>query len=289
VGDNPGIRGYGMVARTAEVSGAAEAAGDCFANLTRRPRRVETPSRLVRWLSVSSEVLEADLWISVPKFKTHVSTVITGAVKNSYGILVGAEKARLHSIAPRPRDFGELLVDVYSVRPPDLVILDAVWGMEGNGPSAGRRREVGRLLASDSGGAVDLAMCHMMGIDPRRVHSQRYATERGLAPRSLSEVQVDGDLPVLEGFRLPSTLASLDPAGLGQKVVFRFISRPRMRVDSGRCTACGSCVRGCPVGAVSLDKHPRFDHRRCIACYCCYELCPQGAVKIPRLVNLLRG
>lgn len=289
VGDNPGIRGYGMVARTAEVSGAAEAAGECFANISGNPRTVDIPSRFVKEVAVSSEVLEADLWVSVPKFKTHVSTVLTGAIKNSYGLLVGAEKARLHSLAPRPCDFGELLVDVYAIRPPDLVIMDAVWGMEGNGPSAGRKREIGYLLASDSGGAMDLAMCHMMGAEPRKVHSQRCAMERGLAPRRITEVLVDGELPVLEDFKLPSTLASLDPAGLGQKLVFRMISRPRMKVNRELCTACGSCVRGCPVKAVSLDDYPRFDHKRCIACYCCYELCPQGAVRIRRFVDFLRG
>jgi len=288
VGDNPGVRGYGMVGRMARVTGVDRAAGEDFVNLGLRPRGVKIASRYVDRVSVCSEVLEVDHWISMPKFKTHISTVITGAVKNSYGLLVGGEKARLHSLAPRPDRFGELLVDVYALRPPDLVIMDAVTGMEGNGPSGGSPRQVGLLLSSDNGGAMDLAVCFLMGVEPRKVPSQRNAMERGLAPSRLEEVEVEGDLAPLPGFRLPSTLARLDPGGFLQRTVFRRLSRPRLGVDRRKCTACGSCVRGCPAEAIILEGYPRFDTTRCIGCYCCYELCPQGAVKVGRLVDFFR-
>lgn len=288
VGDNPGVRGYGMVARMARATGVDRAVGEDFVNLGLRPRSVELYSRYVDRVSVCSEVLEVDHWISVPKFKTHVSTVITGAVKNSYGLLVGGEKARLHALAPRPEPFGELLVDIYALRPPDLVIMDAVVGMEGNGPSGGPLRRVGLLLFSDSGGAMDLAVCHLMGADPARVPSQRCAMERGLAPSRLEEAEVEGDLEPIPGFRLPSSLARLDPGGVLQRTVFRRLSRPRLGVDREKCTACASCLQGCPAGAITLKGYPRFDLEKCIGCYCCYELCPQGAVKVGRLLDLLR-
>jgi uncharacterized protein (DUF362 family) len=44
-------------------------------------------------IGVSSDILDADILISLPKFKTHGLTVMTGAIKNSYGILSGAQKA----------------------------------------------------------------------------------------------------------------------------------------------------------------------------------------------------
>ncbi|WP_287154242.1 DUF362 domain-containing protein [Candidatus Solincola tengchongensis] len=288
VGDNPGVRGYGMVARMARVTGMDSAAGEDFVNLSLRPRTVRLQSPHADHVSVCSEVFEVDHWISVPKFKTHISTVITGAIKNSYGLLVGGEKARLHSVAPRPEHFGELLVEIYALRPPDLVIMDAVIGMEGNGPSGGSLREVGLLLSSDNGGAVDLAACRLMGVDPLKVPSQRCATERGLAPARLEEIQVEGHIDPVPGFRVPSTLARLDPGGILQRTVFRRLSRPRLSVDRKRCTACASCVRGCPAEAITLEDYPRFDTTRCIGCYCCYELCPQGAVKVGRLVDFLR-
>ncbi len=288
VGDNPGLRGYGMFERTARVSGIAAAAGEDLVNLGLRARRVAIASRHTDHVSLAAEVLEVDHWVSVPKFKTHVSTVITGAIKNSYGLLVGGEKARLHAAAPRPRDFGELLVDVYAIRPPDLVILDGVVAMDGNGPSGGRAREVGLLLSSDSGGAIDLAMCQMAGIDPERVPHVACAMGRGLAPKDLSEVSMQGELPSIPGFKAPSTLVRLDPGGLAQKAIFHIISRPRIKVDRRRCDLCGSCQRACPADAVFMrGRYPCFDRGKCIACYCCYELCPNNAVRICGVARLL--
>jgi uncharacterized protein (DUF362 family)/NAD-dependent dihydropyrimidine dehydrogenase PreA subunit len=289
VGDNPGVRGYGMVGRTARVSGAGDAAGDDFVNIALRPRRMKIASRYAGEITVSSEVFEADLVISLPKLKTHMATVITGAIKNSFGFVVGAEKSRLHAAAPQPHEFGELMVDIYALRPPDLVIMDAVVGMEGNGPSAGKTREIGYILASDSGGAMDLAVCHMTGIDPSRVATQRVAVERGLAPASLDEIDMRGRLPQIPRFRPPSNLIRLDPGGRIYGFVSRRLSAPQMRVDKKACTACGTCARSCPVEAISMDDYPVFDYHKCIACYCCYELCPEHAVKVGRLMRLIGG
>jgi uncharacterized protein (DUF362 family)/NAD-dependent dihydropyrimidine dehydrogenase PreA subunit len=288
VGDNPGLRGYGLVERVGKITGAAEAAGECWVNLSLNPVTARIDSRYIREVQVSREVLEADILISLPKLKTHVSTVITGAIKNSYGFLVGGEKARLHSAAPTHDRFGELVVDVYALRPPDLVIMDGIVAMEGNGPSGGPLRKLGLVLAGDSGGAVDLAVCRVMGLDPSKVPSQRWAMKRGLSPGDLGEVELEGDIPRVEGFRLPSTVARLDPLGLVQRVVFRGISRPRFSVDRERCDGCASCARGCPAEAVTVKGHPEFDRSRCIGCYCCFELCPRGAIKIRGFVNLLR-
>jgi uncharacterized protein (DUF362 family)/Pyruvate/2-oxoacid:ferredoxin oxidoreductase delta subunit len=288
VGDNPGVRGYGKVGDTAEVTGARDASGEDFTNISRRPRSVDLKSKYSKSVSVSSEVLDVDLWISLPKFKTHMSTILTGAIKNSYGLLVGAEKARLHAAAPRPRDFGEMVVDIYSLRPPDLVILDAVVGMDGNGPSAGTPRDMGYILASNSGGAIDLAMCHMAGIDPSRLTTHGPAVKRGLAPSSLDEIEVDGGLPVIDGFRSPSSMARLDPFGLGQRLLFGRISRPRLQADTQKCTACGTCAESCPVDAITMEKYPVFDRGKCISCYCCHEMCPKAAIKVGRLLGFIR-
>lgn len=62
-------------------------------------------------VSVSRAVMDADVVISFPKFKTHGLTVITGGIKNSYGILPGAQKAKLHQAAGSPERFHEVVVD----------------------------------------------------------------------------------------------------------------------------------------------------------------------------------
>jgi hypothetical protein len=120
-------------------------------------------------VNVSRAIIEADIVISLPKFKTHGLTVVTGAIKNSYGILPGAQKARLHKIAGNPARFHDLVVEVFRLRVPDLFIVDAVVGMEGNGPASPDLREIGLILAADNAVAMDAVMAAMMGLDPGRL------------------------------------------------------------------------------------------------------------------------
>ena len=42
----------------------------------------------------------------------------------------------LHKAAGNPLEFNEVVVEVFKIRVPDLFIIDAVVGMEGNGPAS---------------------------------------------------------------------------------------------------------------------------------------------------------
>ncbi|MDH4267622.1 MAG: DUF362 domain-containing protein, partial [Deltaproteobacteria bacterium] len=176
VGDNPGASGYAANERCARIAGIFDAADGCFVNFAQETLQVDVPSRFIKKLVVSRAVLEADIIINVPKFKTHLQTRITGAVKNMFGILVGAEKAGVHFSAPRPEDFSEALVDIYQIRIPDLTIMDAVVGMEGNGPSSSDLRPIGKVLASENGVSLDALMVAMMGLSPQSVDYLRIAS-----------------------------------------------------------------------------------------------------------------
>jgi MauM/NapG family ferredoxin protein len=60
------------------------------------------------------------------------------------------------------------------------------------------------------------------------------------------------------------------------------------RVVSETCTACGKCVRACPMGAISRDIATTA-HSECITCLRCVEVCPEKAVsfKATRKVPVL--
>ena len=100
-----------------------------------------------RAYQISRVVKEVDYIVNLAKFKTHVLTLLTGAIKNSYGFLPGAQKAKLHKAAGNPERFHQVVVDVFELRPPDLFIVDAVVGMEGNGPASPDLRDIGLILA----------------------------------------------------------------------------------------------------------------------------------------------
>jgi uncharacterized protein (DUF362 family) len=54
-------------------------------NYVAHPPSVDFNPVFAPTVSISSAVLDADIIISMPRFKTHGLTIITGAIKNSYG------------------------------------------------------------------------------------------------------------------------------------------------------------------------------------------------------------
>ena len=286
VGDNPGLLGYAANERCARVSGIMEAADGCFVNFARETIQVAVRSRFVEKLVISKPILEADLVINVPRFKTHIQTKITGAVKNMFGILVGAEKARVHLSAARPEDFSEALVDIYQIRIPDLTIMDAVVGMEGNGPSSTDLRPIGKILAGPNGVSVDGLMAAMMGVSPHKIDYLRIAFQRGLGEVDPAKMEVQGDWSRLKKYRMPLTFVSQGWIGSAvNKLLYRPLVKPRLHVREERCNQCGVCVQQCPAQALTMAEVPVLDVKKCISCYCCYELCSNHAVELTGLMR----
>jgi uncharacterized protein (DUF362 family)/Pyruvate/2-oxoacid:ferredoxin oxidoreductase delta subunit len=281
VGDNPGLSGYGMNEECFRKTGLMEAAAGYYRNIGNDSRSLPFNPEFAPTASVSEALLDADLFISLPKFKTHGLTVVTGAIKNSFGILPGAQKARFHKAAGTPFRFHEMIVDVFGLRPPDLIIVDAVVGMEGNGPASPDLRQIGLILASDNGVAIDSVIATMMGIDPGRLRFLEKARERGLGEWDLSRIEVIGELKQLPDFKLPplSGAANADNAELQALLTSRTLLRPR--VDAASCTGCALCVQQCPVFALSIKgRVPEVDTSACIVCFCCQELCPEKAITL---------
>ncbi len=48
------------------------------------------------------------------------------------------------------------------------------------------------------------------------------------------------------------------------------------------CVACGSCVKVCPMGAISVWKGVKavVDTARCVGCGKCAGECPAGAIEL---------
>lgn len=281
VGDNPGMSGYAANERCARVSGIWEAADGGYINFARETVQVSLDSRFLDKLVVSRAVLDADLLINVPKFKTHVQTRITGSVKNMFGILAGAEKARVHYAVPRPRQFSEALVDIYRVRVPDLTFMDAVVGMEGNGPSGRDLRPVGKVLASQNGVCLDGLMASMMGISPGTVDHLDIACRRGLGEIDPARMDLRGTWEPLRKFKTPLSFASRGWFGTAlNKLLYRPLIKPKLKVRRDLCTRCEVCIQHCPAQALSLRDFPFLEEKKCISCYCCYELCPSQAMEL---------
>jgi ferredoxin len=49
-------------------------------------------------------------------------------------------------------------------------------------------------------------------------------------------------------------------------------------VISNDCTACGTCINECPVGAISEGQIYKIDPEVCTDCGACADVCPVGAI-----------
>ncbi len=237
---------------------------------------------------VACAVRDADTVINLPKLKTHNLTMMTGAVKNSYGVLPGPQKSALHTRRPGADEFSRLLVELHRLVDPAITIMDAVTVMEGNGPAGGDTKNMGLILAGNNAAAVDWIASGLMGFRPEDVPTNGIARELGLVdPKS---IEVTGDTAAAKtsgGFVLPTNLRSARarmwivnhlPGFVSRLASGLFSVTPRM---TGDCVVCGECVEKCPADALRLEEGKvALDRKACIGCMCCREICPHDAIEV---------
>lgn len=302
IGDSPGGRTTPASVRALfQVSGMAEVAEQEGARLVLLDddvvRRPAPGGRLYTSFNLGREAVDADVLINVPRLKTHGFMQMTGAVKNLFGCIPGLEKAQFHVKVPDRDDFADMLVDLLLACHPALTIMDGIVGMEGEGPSAGRPKQIGALLVSPDAPALDVVAASIAGFDPMDVYTVAAANRRGLCPADVSGVDVQGaDWRALAPatFEHPARdITRAMPVSLRRWARARISSRPVLGRPAD-CTGCRTCERNCPVQAIVMkDGKPAFDYETCIRCYCCQELCPEHAIdlKVPWFVRslVLRG
>lgn len=281
VGDNPGVVSYGANEESFSKTGLMQAAKGYYRNIGNESCRVEFNPAFMPTVSLSRAVIDADIIISLPKFKTHGLTVLTGAIKNSYGFMPGGVKAKLHRAAGNPERFHEAVVEVFRLRVPELFIVDAVVGMQGNGPAGTDLRDIGLILASDNAVALDAVIATLMGCNPDRLRFLRKAREAGLGDYDLEKIQLVGELKPLADFKLPPFGGEAIASNPAMQAAMSSRLRMRPEADPRLCIGCGTCIEQCPASALSMiDGLPRVEADTCITCFCCQEICPEKAITL---------
>lgn len=126
------------------------------------------------YLYLSRTVLNADVFVSLPKLKMHHWAGATLSLKNLFGTLPGIcygwPKNELHW-----RGIPNSIVDIALTHMPHLAIVDGIVGMEGDGPLAGTAKPVGAILMGIDLLAVDATGCRLMKLPPERLPTLRLA------------------------------------------------------------------------------------------------------------------
>jgi uncharacterized protein (DUF362 family)/ferredoxin len=282
IGDSPSI---GSLIKTAEKAGIKKVAEQMNCPLVEFDKPIYPPEgerKIFKKLEIERTVLEADVVINLPKWKTHGMTLLTLGVKNLFGCIPGPRKALWHLKAGEDRKvFAQVLVDLYQIIQPSLTILDGIMGMEGNGPNSGQPIQLGLILASGDALSLDQIVCDLLGISRKSLLTNRVAFEQGMGRDGIEVLGERVEDVKISRFQFPP-LSQPDwnlPGFLRKSLKNALTSKPV--VEEEVCNACNRCVEICPPNALSRKgKNLDFDYSKCIRCFCCQEVCPEGAISI---------
>jgi uncharacterized protein (DUF362 family)/NAD-dependent dihydropyrimidine dehydrogenase PreA subunit len=282
LGDSPGLGSVIAVAEKAGIKKVADAMGCPVIEFNRPVLPGERKGTIFKNIEIDRAVLEADVIINLPKWKTHAQMFLTLGVKNLFGCVPGPRKALWHLKAGEDRDlFARVLVDIYQLIQPSLTILDGIVGMEGNGPNSGKPIPLGLILAGRDPLCLDQIVCDLLGISRRFLLTNRVAFEQGLGRDEIVTVGERLEDVKIAHFKLPN-LIRVDwylPGFIRKALKNALSSKPVIKEEI--CKQCNQCATLCPPEALKRnEKGLVFDYGRCIRCFCCQEICPEGAITI---------
>lgn len=245
-------------------------------------------------IKVIDAVLNADVVINLVKYKTHSFTGYSACVKNLFGIIPGLEKVKMHAQYPDLKRFSNMLIDIYEYMKSKLVlnVVDAIWGMEGPGPTAGKPKYIGKILASSNAYLLDIALLKLTDNDPYIMPLVNAELERNL----ITTEDIDNISKYIVGDNFEESIVTdydnIKPQTFQptQKVIpnwlqplFYKVITERPKVNKRKCKGCQKCLRHCPAQAITMKKNKAtIDLKKCIRCYCCQELCPYSLVKVKK-------
>jgi uncharacterized protein (DUF362 family) len=151
----------------------------------------------LRSMSLPVSVLRSDFVVSLPKLKTHHWAGMTCSMKNFFGVVPGAvygwPKNLLHV-----KGIHASILDLVATIRPGLTIVDAIVGMEGDGPIMGTARPAGFLAMGQDLAAVDATCARVIGLDPAKMV---YLDAAGHFLGNISERRIDQRGERIERFR----------------------------------------------------------------------------------------
>ncbi len=161
-------------------------------------------------VGVAAEAFNCDLFVNLPRIKAHDQMAVTMAVKNVYGIVLGARKAWLHmSHGHSHAEFAEMILSLQQLLPPTLALADGIEVMNKRGPTTGGMLFLGCVAAANNFVALDRALLALLEVDTANSPLALAAQKEGLAGAFLQELTFPQLQPqdfAGSGFQVPASL-----------------------------------------------------------------------------------
>lgn len=260
---------------------------------------------------IAKECLDADFLINMPKLKTHFENGMSVCLKNMMGCLVGQEnKKKTHDA------LAENILRINGIVKPHLHIVDAIFSMEGLGPTRGTPIRTGTVFIGTDPYLIDLMCAKFASFDYRKVRTLAAAEQNGLLNKEHFKFAESFRFDLLFDFKPPKAgpLASFIHSPKRQKYflavrnarLFNYICSTKaggrllyltglrqdvfiedeaecegLSLDTDRCNRCGRCSWYCPLGLELPDALPGHQNKEdaCLYCLYCFCVCPEDAIR----------
>ena len=112
--------------------------------------------------------------------KTHEIACYSGAVKNLFGCVPSNKRIYLHPYLP------EVFYRLYTLLKPQLTIMDARIGIEGNGPTKGKPVKMDLMLTGNDALAIDITAAKIMQLNWEETYLGYIAKKTGLKENAIT-------------------------------------------------------------------------------------------------------
>ena len=260
---------------------------------------------------VAKECFETDFFINMPKLKTHFEMGMSVCLKNLMGCLVGQEnKKKTH------QSLAANIVNITEHIKPQLHIVDAIFSMEGLGPTRGTPVKSSSLFVGTDPYLIDLMTARYASFDNRKVATLVEAENRGIvnskyhnfvkeyclqeyskpfappkagpiatfihSPKRQKYFLAIRNTPIFNFICSTKTVGHLlFLTGLRQDVfIDEEIESKSISLNKSECDKCNKCSEYCPVGLKIPEAFEDPESmKKCISCLYCFCICPKQAIK----------
>ncbi|OGP49398.1 MAG: [Fe-S]-binding protein [Deltaproteobacteria bacterium RBG_13_43_22] len=258
---------------------------------------------------VAKECIEADLFINMPKLKTHFEMGMSVCLKNLMGCLVGQEnKKKTHQA------LAANILNINKKIKPHLHIVDAIISMEGLGPTRGKPIHTDTIFLGTDPYLIDLICAKFASFDDKNIGTLVEAHRREIIGHQyynfVNEFNLESSFHFeppqpgkIAGFihspkrqkyflamRNTKFFNFLCSTEIGGQLLFKTGLRQDVFIEdemevSGfsvnreKCSNCTKCQDYCPVDMKLPDQLEKVDNH-CIECLYCFMVCPDKAIEV---------